>query len=114
MYTINRIKVEHATIFGTNRTKDKALHSEIKYKTLYGLSLFQIYILTSYFKNKTHPSDYVNFSVTHVLLTLYYLKSYPLRLSATITLGVCEKTFDTYVWYGIKLISEIENVSNES
>ena len=112
MYTINRIKVEHTFIFKTS-TKGKALHSESKYKTLYGVSLFQIYILTSYFKNIKHSSNYVNFSAKHVLWTLYQ-KIYPLRLTAARTLGVGERTFDKYVWYGIKLISEIDNVSKRS
>ena len=114
MYTINRSKVEHAGIFGNNNTQDRSLHCKLKYKTLYGLSLFQIYILTSYLKNEKHPPDYVNFSVKHVLWVLYYLKNYPLRVAAARTLGVSEKTFDKYVWYGIKLISEIHNVSNDS
>ena len=28
--------------------------------------------------------------------------------------GIGEKTFDKYVWYGIKLMSEVDNVSNTS
>ena len=104
MYTINRIKVEHTFIFKTS-TKGKALHSESKYKTLYGVSLFQIYILTSYFKNIKHSLNYVNFSAK-CPMDIVFKKNYPLRLAAARTLGVGERTFDKYVWYCITLISE--------
>lgn len=47
-------------------------------------------------------------------MDIVFKKNYPLRLTAARTLGVGERTFDKYVWYGIKLISEIDNVSKRS
>ena len=66
----------------------------------------------SYLKDVKHPADFANFKLKHILRKLSFLKNYPLRTTVALTLGVSEPTFDKYVWYGIKLISEIDNISN--
>ena len=110
MCSIARIRVEHENLF-KSPTTGRVSHSKKNYKSLYGLSLFQIYVLMSYFRGVKHPAGYSKFSPKHVLWSLYFLKNYPLRLTAARTFGVSERTFDKYVWYCIRLISEVDNVS---
>ena len=110
MSVISRIRYKHESLFGS-QSDSASLHYDSTYKSLYGLSLFQIFVLTSFLKNVKHPEDYVNFQLKHVLWTLYFLKNYPLRITAARTLGISEPTFDKYMWYGIELISDIDNVS---
>ena len=109
MVSVLMIKLEHGRIF--SHGKNSGCFSDNTYKLLYGLSLFQIYIVMSYLSKVHHPPDYSRFSTKHVLWTLYFLKNYPLKTTAARTLKTSEVTFDKYVWYCIKLISEIDNVS---
>ena len=102
---ISQIKREAESLF-RSPSKSASIHDDSNYKSLYGLSLFQIYVLMSYLKDVRHPANFANFKLKHILWTLYYLKNYPLRTTAALTLGVSEPTFDKYVWYGIKLISD--------
>ena len=110
MSVISRIRYKHESLFGS-QSDSALLHYDSTYKSLYGLSLFHIFVLTSFLKNVKHPADYANFQLKHVLWTLYFLKNYPLRITAARTLGISEPTFDKYMWYGIELISDIDNVS---
>ena len=77
-----------------------------------GLSIFQIYILLPYFDEITYPIGYDNITPKHIMWTLYFLKNYPVRLSAAKVFRISEKTFDKYAWYCINLISGIQNVRN--
>ena len=109
MASIKQIKAAHAAIFF--KSTSKGLHRDLYYKSLYGLSIFQIWVLTAHLATVLHPPDYSSFSTKHVLWTLYYLKNYPLRVTAARVLKTSEWSFDKYVWYCIKLISDINNVS---
>ena len=111
MYTLPRIQSDHENLFPIS--KQKNFNQEDKdYISLYGLSIFQIYILLSYFDEITHPVGYDNIKPKHIMGTLYFLKNYPLRLSAAKVFRISEKTFDKYVWYCINLISGVNNVRN--
>ena len=110
MVSATRIKLEHGILF--SHGKNSGCFSDKTYKSLYGLSLFQIYIVMCYLSKVHHLPDYSRFSTKHVLWTLYFLKTYPLKTTAARTLKTGEVSFDKYVWYCIKLISEIDNASD--
>ena len=67
MYTIARIRIEHASLFKASKKRV----GKRDYKSLYGLSMFQIHRLTTYFKDVKHPAGYSNFSLKHILWSLY-------------------------------------------
>ena len=111
MYTLARIQSDHENLFPISKPKNFN-QKDKDYRSLYGLSKFQMYILFSYFDEIIHPVGYDNVTPKHIMWTLYFLKNYPLRLSAAKVFRISEKTFDRYVWYCINLILGANNVRN--
>ena len=79
MYTRARIQSNRENLFPISK-QENFNQDDKDYRSLYGLSIFQIYILLSYFDGKTHPVGYDNITPKHIMWTLYYCKTFLPRI----------------------------------